>query len=92
MMNGIKRCEMFRAIRKRLCENNCIPFLEEGCPTPNRGCIGTCPDCDHWLERINALFDIKRRNGEEIDYSGIREIYDSFLDNERRIDINDESK
>ena len=69
---------MFRAIRKRLCENNGIPFLEEGCPAPFVECIGTCVECDHWLERINAHFDLKRQNGEEIDYSGIREIYDAY--------------
>lgn len=81
-MDGIKRCEMFRAIRKRLCEKNGIPFLEEGCPTPNKRCIGTCPECDHWLERINAHLELKRQNEEEIDYSGIKEIYDSYLEGE----------
>ena len=78
-MDGIKRCEMFRAIRKRFCENNGIPFLEEKCPTPNRRCIGTCPACDHWLERINAHLECMRNNGELIDYSGIDEIYNSYL-------------
>ena len=78
-MNGIKKCEMFRAIRKRLCENNNIPFIEEPCPTPNRRCLGTCPDCDHWLDRLNAHLEIKCQDGEEINYDGIREIYEEFL-------------
>ena len=78
-MNGIERCEMFRAIRKRLCENNGIPYLEEDCPHPNEKCIGTCPECDHWLERINAHLNLKRQNGEEIDFSGLEEIYESFI-------------
>ncbi len=81
-MDGIKRCEMFRAIRKRLCENNGIPFLEEKCPTPNKWCIGTCPECDHWLERINACLEKMTENGESIDYSGIEEIYTSWKDEE----------
>lgn len=75
---GIERCEMFRAIRKKICENNGIPFIEEGCPRPNPRCIGTCPDCDHWLNRINEHLELKRQRGEEIDYSGTKEIYDSF--------------
>lgn len=78
-MDGIKKCEMFRAIRKRLCENNHIQFLEEPCPTPSKRCIGTCPDCDHWLERLNTHLEIKRQNGEEINYDGINEIFESFL-------------
>lgn len=81
-MDGIKRCEMFRAIRKRLCENNSIPFLEEECSAPYKECIGTCAECDHWLERINAHFELKRQNGEEIDYSGIKEIYDAYVGSE----------
>ncbi len=92
-MDGIKRCEMFRAIRKRICENNGIPFLEEGCPTPNKWCIGTCPECDHWLERINAHLELKHQNGEEIDYNGIKEIYDSFMeDNIISIEIEEDNK
>jgi hypothetical protein len=78
-MDGIKRCEMFRAIRKRLCENNGIPFIEEECPTPDEKCIGTCPACDYWLNRINNRLAAKRLSGEEINYSGIKEIYESYI-------------
>lgn len=77
-MNGIKKCEMFREIRKRLCENNGIPFIEEPCPTPNKRCIGTCPDCDHWLERLNALLELKVHNGEKIRYDGVEQIYREY--------------
>ena len=79
MMNGIERCVLFREIRKRLCENNGIPYLEEHCPTPNKNCIGTCPECDHWLERLNAHLEIKRQNGETINYKGINDIYVRIL-------------
>ncbi|MBR5677817.1 MAG: zinc ribbon domain-containing protein [Paludibacteraceae bacterium] len=78
-MDGIKRCEMFRAIRKRLCENNGIPFIEEECPNPDKKCIGTCPACDYWLNRINDYLALKRKSGEEINYSGIKEIYESYI-------------
>lgn len=80
-MNGIEKCRMFREIRKRLCDNNGIPFIEEPCPTPNKRCIGTCPDCDHWLERLSAHLDIKRQNGDGISYDGIDEIYRRFIEN-----------
>lgn len=78
-MDGIKRCEMFRAIRKRLCENNGIPFIEEECPNPNKECIGTCPACDYWLKRINNCLATKCLSGDKIDYSGVKEIYESYI-------------
>ena len=73
--NGIKRCQTFREIRKRMCENNGLPYREEECPEPNPHCTGTCPACDFWLERLSTFLDLKKRAGEEIDYSGIKEIY-----------------
>lgn len=79
-MNGIEKCEMFRAIRKRLCENNNIPFMEEDCPTPNENCIGTCVNCDYWLKKIGKDLTLKQQNGEKIDFSGIREIYVSYVE------------
>ena len=77
------KCEMFRQIRKHLCDNNGIPFLEESCPTPNKKCIGTCPECDHWLERLNAHLELKSQNGERINYDGIEQIYREFLEQNR---------
>jgi hypothetical protein len=77
-MNGIEKCEMFRAMRKRLCEDNGIPFLEEECPTPNENCIGTCTNCDHWLQRMRTNLNKKQLQGETIDFSGIRDIYNSY--------------
>ncbi len=77
--DGILRCEMFRAIRKRLCENNDIPYLEEECPAPSDSCIGTCLDCDHWLERLNTHIELRLQDGKDFDYSGIDEIYQSYL-------------
>ena len=74
---------MFRAIRKRLCENNGIPFIEEECPSPDKKCIGTCQACDYWLNRINNSLAIKRESGEDIDYSGIKEIYELYIMCER---------
>ena len=77
-MNGIKRCEMFRSIRKRICENNGIPFEEEKCRLMRVDCLGTCPACDRSMERIGNLLAEMERSGKEIDYSGIREIYLSY--------------
>ena len=79
-MNGIEKCEMFRAIRKRLCEDNNIPFLEEKCPTPNEQCIGTCQKCDYWLEKINKQLEMKRKKGYLIYYEGAEGIYKSNLE------------
>ena len=80
-MNGIEKCEMFRAMRKRLCEDNGIPFIEEDCPTPNENCIGTCANCDYWLKKIGEDLAIKQQRGEKIYFDGMSEIYNSYLEN-----------
>lgn len=77
-MNGKDKCEVFRAIRKRICENNNINFAEIKCPSTGKDCVGTCPMCDYWLTRINEHLEAKHQAGKEVDYSGIKEIYDSW--------------
>ncbi|MBO4427259.1 MAG: hypothetical protein J5771_02085 [Bacteroidales bacterium] len=80
-MNGKTRCELFRAIRRRMCENNGIEYGEKPCPHQNPSCRGTCPLCDKALADLNSRLEEKRARGENVDFSGIKEIYASFLAN-----------
>lgn len=70
---------MFRAMRKRLCEDNGIPFLEEECTTPNENCIGTCVICDYWMTKIGEDLAIKQQRGEKPNLDGMMEIYHSYI-------------
>ena len=78
-MNGIVKCKLFREIRRQICINNGIPFLEDECSAPDKRCIGTCPKCDCWLDWVNAHLDILRENGLAINYDGVKQIYEEFL-------------
>jgi len=78
-MNGIEKCLMFRQIRRVICEKNGIPFIEPNCPHPDPDCIGTCPRCDRYLDRINSNLERMRLDGKTPDLSGIDSIYRSNL-------------
>lgn len=81
-LRGKDKCEMFMAIRKCICENNNIPYLENKCPKQNPKCKGTCPRCDHWLGELYKALELKEKAGEEINYSGARTIYRTYANKE----------
>ena len=74
-MNGIEKCRLLREIRKRLCEDNGLPFAEEECPNEHPGCRGTCPACELHLLSLNKMLEELKRNGKKIIYDGIEQLY-----------------
>ena len=74
-MNGIEKCRLLREIRKRLCEDNGLPFTEEECPNEHPGCRGTCPACELHLLSLNKMLGELKRNGKKIIYDGIEQLY-----------------
>ena len=74
-MNGIEKCRLLREIRKRLCEDNGLPFTEEECPNEHPGCRGTCPACELHLLSLNKMLEELKRNGKKIIYDGIEQLY-----------------
>lgn len=74
-MNGIEKCRLLREIRKRLCEDNGLPFTEEECPNEHPGCRGTCPACELHLLSLNKMLEELKRNGKIIIYDGIEQLY-----------------
>ena len=74
-MDGIERCRLLRQIRKRLCNDNGLPFTEEECPNEHPGCRGTCPACEFHLLHLNKRLKDLERSGKEVNYDGIKELY-----------------
>jgi hypothetical protein len=74
-MNGIEKCRLLREIRKRLCEDNGLPFTEVECPNEHPGCRGTCPACELHLLSLNRMLEELKRNGKTIIYDGIEQLY-----------------
>ena len=74
-MNGIEKCRLLREIRKRLCEDNGLPFTEEECPNEHPGCRSTCPACELHLLSLNKMLEELKRNGKKIIYDGIEQLY-----------------
>ena len=74
-MTGIEKCWLLREIRKRLCEDNGLPFTEEKCPNEHPGCRGTCPACELHLLSLNKMLEELKRNGKIIIYDGIEQLY-----------------
>lgn len=79
-MNGIEKCRLFREIRKRLCDDNGLPFTEEECPNEHPGCKGTCPACELHLLSLNRMLEELKRNGGKVNYDGIKELYAKEVD------------
>ena len=76
-MNGKKKCDMLRAVRKAICEQNDIPFLEEPCTSSGEGCIGTCPKCDQALRFINRKLEERRNAGLPVCLENAEKLYHS---------------
>ena len=79
-MNGIEKCRLLQEIRKRLCEDNGLPFTEEECPNEHPGCRGTCPACELHLLSLNKMLEELKRNGGKVNYDGIKELYAKEVD------------
>ena len=74
-LNGIEKCRLLRQIRKRLCDDNGLPFTEEECPNEHPGCRGTCPACEFHLLHLNKMLDDLKCSGKEVNYDGTKELY-----------------
>lgn len=77
-MNGKKKCEKLRAIRKVICEHNDIPFQEEPCTSSGEGCIGTCPKCDQVMRFIEQKLNERRQAGLPIQFNEAAQLYQSL--------------
>ena len=74
-LNGIKKCRLLREIRKRLCEDNGLPFKEKECQDEHPNCRGTCPACELHLLGLNKMLEELKRKGMKVNYDGIKELY-----------------
>lgn len=77
-MNGKKKCNQLREIRRMICIQNGIPFTEEPCTSSGEGCIGTCPKCDQALRHISSVIAERRQKGEAVNLQGATALYKSW--------------
>ena len=74
-MTGKEKCEMLKAIRKKIAEVNSIEYSTEPCN--NEGdCPGFCPQCD--LEAANLLDNLKKKEAEGLQIQVDTDILENF--------------
>ncbi len=72
-MEGKKKCELLKEIRKNIANKNGIDYEPDNCEY-KKSCSGTCPKCDAEAEQL--LDELKQKN--HIDTSGNIELLDTF--------------
>ena len=82
-LTGIEKCRLLRQIRKRICDDNGLPFTEKECPNESPDCKGTCPACEFHLFGLNRMLEELERSGKEVNYDGIKELYANEIESWR---------
>ena len=67
---GKAKCNVLKAIRRKIAEANGIPYHTEEC-TYHGPCAGTCPKCDAEARDLNEELKKKEARGEEIVIKGL---------------------
>ena len=62
MTPGKKKCKMLREIRRRIADENDIPFVTEECKYKG-DCKGTCPKCESELKYLEEQIEKRRALG-----------------------------
>ena len=65
-MRGKEKCKILKQIRKRIADENDIPFVVEECEHKGE-CKGTCPKCEAELRELERALDEKEARGEKVD-------------------------
>ena len=68
---GKVKCEILKAIRKKIAENNNIPFYSHNCEYEGI-CTGTCPMCESELRSLTE--QLKKIEKSKISYTLDKEI------------------
>lgn len=64
-MNGKRKCETLKAVRKRVAEANHIDLKIHDCHFTG-DCPGTCPACESELQTLTAALAARQRSGKRI--------------------------
>ena len=70
MTPGKKKCKMLREIRKRIADENDIPFVTEDCKYKG-DCKGTCPKCESELRYLEEQLEKRRSVGKRVTVAAV---------------------
>ena len=69
-MKGKDKCRMLKQIRKKIADENDIPYVVEECPYQGE-CKGTCPKCEAELRELERQLSLRRKIGKGVAIAGI---------------------
>ena len=69
-MKGKEKCRMLKQIRKKIADENDIPYVVEECPFQG-DCKGTCPKCEAELRKLEEELSLRRRIGKKVAVAGL---------------------
>ena len=69
-MFGKKKCKILKEIRKKIAEENDIPYVTSEC-THKGECSGTCPRCEQELRELEWQLELRRRMGKAVAVSAV---------------------
>ena len=69
-MFGKKKCNILKEIRKKIAEENDIPYVTREC-THKGECSGTCPRCEQELRELERQLELRSRMGKAVAVSAV---------------------
>ena len=69
-MRGKDKCRILKQIRKKIADENDIPYVIEECPYQGE-CKGTCPKCEAELRKMEEELSLRRRIGKGVAIVGV---------------------
>ena len=69
-MSGKKKCKLLREIRRKIADENDIPFVTEECRYKG-DCRGTCPKCEAELRDLEQQLEKRRALGKRVTVSAL---------------------
>ena len=64
-MTGKQKCKMLKEIRRRIADENDIPYVTDECPHQGE-CSGTCPRCESELRYLERQLDRRAVLGKRV--------------------------
>ena len=69
-MRGKDKCRILKQIRKKIADENEIPYVVEECKHKGE-CKGTCPKCEADLKMLERELSLRHRIGKTVAIAGI---------------------
>ena len=73
MYYGKRKCEFLKSIRKRIADENNIPYTPNCC-THEGDCRGTCPACESEVRYLETQLTVRRLAGEVVKIVGLSSV------------------